>query len=168
MTGLDPVEDRILEVAAIATDWDFQEVGRFEAAVWVDPELAKARMTGAFWDEHKKTRRQLLEQSSKGRPIAAVEDDLLGFVQQNFAKNQPIYLAGNSIHQDRKFIANHLQQLEVKLHYRMLDVSAFKLVFEHKFDRPVKKPDHHRALQDIEGSIAELKYYLEFVDCEKS
>jgi oligoribonuclease len=69
-------------------------------------------------------------------------------------------LAGNSIHQDRKFIVNEWERLDKRLHYRMLDVSAWKVVFEHKFHNKFSKPEAHRALSDIRGSIEELKYYL--------
>ena len=56
MTGLDPEHDRILEVAAIATDWDFNEVATFESAVKVDEELVKKRMVGKFWEEFNQTK----------------------------------------------------------------------------------------------------------------
>ena len=69
-------------------------------------------------------------------------------------------LAGNSIHQDRRFIVNEWHRLDVKLHYRMLDVSAWKVVFEGKYKKKFAKPEAHRAIEDIQGSIEELKYYL--------
>jgi oligoribonuclease len=72
------------------------------------------------------------------------------------------FLAGNSIHQDRRFIRHHWPELEAKLHYRMLDVSAFKLWMQGSRGISFNKPDNnHRALEDIRGSVAELKYYLE-------
>ena len=53
--------------------------------------------------------------------------------------------------------------LSKKLHYRMLDVSAWKVVFEGKYGKKFAKPEDHRALEDIRGSIMELKYYLKKV-----
>ena len=50
MTGLNPQKDRILEVAAIATDWDFNEIATFESAVKVDEKILESRMVGEFWD----------------------------------------------------------------------------------------------------------------------
>jgi oligoribonuclease len=69
-------------------------------------------------------------------------------------------LAGNSIHQDRRFIEREWPRLNGRLHYRMLDVSAWKVVFENHFRSRINKPEAHRALDDIEGSITELKHYL--------
>ena len=71
-----------------------------------------------------------------------------------------IYLAGNSIHQDRKFIEDEMPKLDEILHYRMLDVSAWKVYFENALGKKFLKPENHRALDDIRGSIEELKWYL--------
>lgn len=158
MTGLDSKEDRILEVAAIATDWDFKEVVRYQTAVMVDPEIIEARMTGEFWKKNKKVKKALIENSKNGKDINEVEKDLIKIVNKYFAKT--VYLAGNSIHQDRKFIEEEMPKLSSKLHYRMLDVSAWKIVFGEKYGDDIKKPEQHRAEDDIEGSISELKYYL--------
>ena len=86
---------------------------------------------------------------------------MLEFISQNFGKT--IYLAGNSIHQDRKFIQREMPELDKKLHYRMLDVSAWKIYFENALNRKFTKPENHRALDDINGSIEELKWYLTFL-----
>ena len=160
MTGLDPVEDRILEVAAIATDWDFKEVAKFEAVVKVDSKLMKQRMVGDFWEKFSDVREALMEQNKSGKSSSKVEDELLKFIKDNFSDDEKVLLAGNSIHQDRKFIANEWQRLDGILHYRMLDVSAWKVVFEGKYGKKFAKPNAHRALDDIRGSIEELKYYL--------
>lgn len=163
MTGLDPIEDRILEVAAIATDWDFNEIATFEAAVKVGPRLLESRMKVAaeFWDANPEARDGLITQNDEnGRSGRTVENELLAFIDEHFDGEKPTLLAGNSIHQDRKFIANEWARLDKKLHYRMLDVSAWKVVFEGKFKKRFSKPEEHRALGDIRGSIMELKYYL--------
>ena len=92
-----------------------------------------------------------------------IEDDLLKFVEENFNLNKPIYLAGNSVHMDQKFIEVNWKRLTKKLHYRILDVSAWKIIFENKYKKRFAKPEDHRALNDIQGSIEELKYYLKYV-----
>lgn len=161
MTGLDPLKDRICEVAAIATDMQLNEIARFEAIVKVDETLMKERMVGEFWERNSASRDALIAQNSKGREIAEVEQALLGFINDNFGKE--IYLAGNSIHQDRKFIEREMPLLNQKLHYRMLDVSAWKIYFEHAKGKKFQKLEDHRAMSDIEGSIEELKYYLTFM-----
>ena len=161
MTGLDPDKDRILEVACVATDWNFTEISTFESVIKVRPSLAKKRMTGDFWQKYSIVRDALLKQNlEQGRPASTIEKELLEFLDTHFDLKRPIYLAGNSIHQDRKFIANEWSELDARLHYRMLDVSAWKIVFENKYNKKFTKPETHRALDDIRGSIDELKYYL--------
>ena len=163
MTGLDPVEDRILEVAVIATDWDFKEIARYEAAKRVESELIDRRMVGEFWEKYSQVKSQLVEQNENGRDGQVVEDELLAFIDEYFDSGERVLLAGNSIHQDRKFIEREWPRLDARLHYRMLDVSAWKVVFEGKYRKKFTKPEAHRALEDIKGSIEEIKYYLKKV-----
>lgn len=161
MTGLDPVKDRILEVAAIATDMQLNEVAKYEAVVKVDEKIIKSRMVGEFWEKNSATRDALIAQNKDGKPVAEVEKELLEFVNKSCSK--VVYLAGNSIHQDRKFIEREMPELNKKLHYRMLDVSAWKIYFENAMNKKFTKPENHRALDDINGSIEELKWYLTFL-----
>ena len=160
MTGLDPVEDRILEVAAIVTDWDFKEIAVYEAVQAVSAERMQARMVGEFWDDNAHVREALVAQNATGQDSLVVEDGLLEFIDEHIAAEGKVLLAGNSIHQDRRFIENEWPRLNERLHYRMLDVSAWKVVFEGKYGKKFAKPEAHRALEDIRGSIQELKYYL--------
>ena len=161
MTGLEPEKDRILEVAAIATDMQLNEIARYEAVIKVPEELMKERMVGDFWEKNAASRDALIAQNENGRPVAKVEAELLKFLDEHFGKE--VYLAGNSIHQDRKFIEREMPELNKRLHYRMLDVSAWKIYFEHALNKKFTKPENHRALDDIEGSIGELKWYLTFL-----
>ena len=161
MTGLDPSKDRILEVAAIATDMKFDKIASYEAVIKVPDALIKERMVGEFWEQNSKTRDALIAQNQDGKPIKQVEQELLEFIDQNCTKE--LYLAGNSIHQDRKFIEREMPELNKRLHYRMLDVSAWKIYFENARNKKFIKPENHRALEDINGSIEELKWYLTFM-----
>lgn len=161
MTGLSPEEDRILEVAVIATDMSLTEVARYTAVVKVDEGLMRRRMVGEFWEKNRKARDELMAQNVLGKPVAEVERELLAFVGKYCTKE--VYLAGNSIHQDRKFIEREMPELDRRLHYRMLDVSAWKIYFEQALRRKFTKPEKHRALDDINGSIEELKWYLTFL-----
>lgn len=161
MTGLVPEKDKILEVAAIATDMELNELARFRAVVKVDEELMRERMVGAFWEKNPKSREGLMAQNATGQTVGAVERDLLRFLDENFGKE--IYLAGNSIHQDRKFIEREMPELNRRLHYRMLDVSAWKIYFEQALGKRFTKPENHRAEDDVMGSIEELRWYLTFL-----
>lgn len=164
MTGLDPVEDRILEVAAIATDWNLNEVGTYEAAVKVGPRLVEKRMfkgpSAEFYNRFPESRDMLVKQNlESGRSGRTVENELLAFIAEHFDPEKPVLLAGNSIHQDRRFIRHEWPRLDARLHYRMLDVSAWKVVFEGKYKKKFAKPEQHRALADIRGSMEEFAYY---------
>lgn len=165
MTGLDTSEDKIIEVAAIITDWNLKEIATYEAAVSVSPRLMNRRMkkgpSAKFWSAIPETRDALIQQSRlHGRTSKQVERQLLKLIDEYFKKGIPVVLAGNSIHADRRFIEKEWPKLNARLHYRMLDVSAWKLVFEYKYRKKFTKREAHRALDDIRGSIEELAYYL--------
>lgn len=164
MTGLDPEQDRILEVAAIATGWDLEPLGRktgeraeLTAVVKVPKTLMEERMVGEFWEKNAESRAGLMEQNEAGESSRVVEEKLLKFMNEWFGEE--IILAGNSIHQDRKFIDREWPEVSRRLHYRMLDVSAWKVYFEGALGKHFVKREAHRALDDIRGSIEELRWY---------
>ena len=168
MTGLDPIKDRILEVGVIVTDWNFKEVATYEAAIQVGPRLVERRMlkgpAASFWSSVSETRDALMKQNlESGRSGRTIENELLALLDEHFEPGIPVLLAGNSIHMDRQFIANEWHRLDARLHYRMLDVTAWKVVFEAKFKKKFAKAEAHRAIDDIRGSIEELEYYLKKV-----
>lgn len=158
MGGLNPRADVILEVAAIATDWDFNELAVYEGVVHQSEETLST-MNQWCIDQHGSTG---LTQRSRESDLSleAVENMMIKFIDENFKDGDPILLGGNSIHQDRQFINFWWPKLADRLHYRMLDVSAWKVVFDGKYGKRFAKPEDHRALEDIRGSIMELKYYL--------
>lgn len=158
MTGLDPIKDRILELAAIATDWDLQPIAEMTAVVKVPEKLIHERMVGEFWEKNAESRDGLMQQNASGRSAKNVEQELLEFINKHFGKE--VILAGNSIHQDRKFIDREWPEVSQRLHYRMLDVSAWKVYFEGARKEKFLKREAHRALDDIKGSIEELQWYI--------
>jgi len=171
MTGTDIDSDVILEAAAIATEWEFNEIATFEAVIKQDEALMERQMAKAkdvwsgrnFWDENSEARNGLFAQNQTGQTQHEVEQALIEFVATHFGSKKEVYLAGNSIHNDRRFIAKYMPELDKKLHYRMLDVTAWKLVFENKFHKKFAQPKDHRAVEDIRRSISELEYYLKKV-----
>jgi oligoribonuclease len=86
---------------------------------------------------------------------------LITLIEEQFG-NEPAILAGNSIYNDRMFIKRWWPALDLKLHYRMLDVSAWKVFMQGKHDVQFEKKEIHRAFDDIQASIAELQFYLEW------
>lgn len=165
MTGLDPEKDRILEVAAMATGWDLEVLegkdgsrAEMTAVVKVPEKLMKERMVGEFWEKNSASRDGLMKQNAEGKSAKEVEDLLLEFMDKWFGNE--VILAGNSIHQDRKFIDREWPRVAARLHYRMLDVSAWKVYFEGARGKKFVKREAHRALDDIQGSIEELKWYV--------
>ncbi|HET7630183.1 MAG TPA: exonuclease domain-containing protein, partial [Candidatus Saccharimonadales bacterium] len=142
----------------------FNEIARFESGVGQDNgEIAQLLEANPFYVKMKDNKRALLEQSASSPAEPVVESELVKFIRDNCDISRPVVLAGNSIHMDRQFIKSYWPLVDQLLHYRMLDVSAWKLVFEAKFGSKVVKNETHRALGDIEESIAELKTYLKRV-----
>ncbi len=162
MTGLSADDDLILEVAAIVTDWDFKEIATYQGIIKNDEKLLQNRIAAnsVFWDANSQSRDGLLTQNKHGKDLSKIENEIIKFIKNNFTDGVPVLLAGNSIHMDRRFIFKQWPKLDAKLHYRMLDVSAWKVVFDGKFGQKFLKPDSHRALDDIRGSVLELQYYL--------
>ncbi|HSX28574.1 MAG TPA: oligoribonuclease [Candidatus Saccharimonadales bacterium] len=160
MTGLDATKDRIIEVGAIMTNWDFNELGTFESGIKQDPRLIEEF---EWLKTQPALQKQMLELSAGSPPEAEVLAKLMEFVNSLVPPDEIMLLAGNSIHMDRGFIRQWWPELEKRLHYRMLDVSAWKVVMQAKYGQEFAKKESHRALDDIRESMAELQDYLKWV-----
>jgi oligoribonuclease len=162
MTGLDAQNDVILEVAAEVTDFEFKTLVGYEACVKQPRELMLNRMQkNIWWKDYPENRDEFLKRCADGNAPEEVEQALVKLVEEQFG-NEPAVLAGNSIHNDRNFIKQWWPQLDLKLHYRMLDVSAWKVFMQGAYGVQFEKKEVHRAFDDIQASIAELQYYLEY------
>jgi oligoribonuclease len=160
MTGLDVDEHVIIEVAAEVTDWSFKTLASYEACIKHPDEVVERANP---WAKEQHAKSGLTERCrTEGRPEQEVVHELLGFIQAQFG-NEPAVLAGNSIHNDRLFIKKWWPEVDQKLHYRMLDVSSWKLVLQGKYGVTFDKNDNHRAFDDIQASIAELQFYIEWL-----
>lgn len=165
MTGLDVNKEVIIEVACIVTDLNFKELECFETVV-KQPQHYLDAMDAWNTEHHGKS--GLTAKVPHGMEPDTAEYHLLSIIDRHFPewktdkKFKPI-LAGNSITQDRLFIDKYFTKLSERLHYRMLDVSSWKIIFNNKFDKMYRKQNAHRALDDIRESIGELRYYLDHI-----
>ncbi len=160
MTGLNPDSDRIIELAVVVTNSQLEVVA--ESAVWVVHQTDA--VLDAMDDWNKKTHgKSGLIDKVKSSPLSEVdvEAQCLDFLKRHVpAGKSP--MCGNSICQDRRFMARYMPKLETYFHYRNLDVSTLKELckrWQPEIAKGVKKGGKHEALADIYESIEELKYY---------
>jgi oligoribonuclease len=162
-TGLDHLNDRLLEIGLVVTDDKLAPLDSISLLIRNDfpPKMrseveAMHTKSGLLTD---------LKDESKLHTTIRAQIKLLDFIALHYPDEweNPI-LAGNSIHFDRRFIRQFLPMLDRKLHYRMLDVSSLMLWFDRLgVPRPKTSTVKHRVIDDINGSIAMLKYYSEFI-----
>jgi oligoribonuclease len=162
MTGLKPDTDRILEVALIVTDHELEVVA--EPAVWVLHQADDILAGMDNWNTSTHGRSGLTAKvRASSLAEAEVEAAALAFLRQLVAPRAS-HMCGNSICQDRRFLARWMPALEDYFHYRNLDVSTLKELARRWRPEVVKgipKEGRHEALADVHESIAELKYYRE-------
>lgn len=160
MTGLDPEKDVILEVAVEVTDFNFTTLASYEARVKQDKAVVVDRMQkNIWWKDYPENRDDFIQKLDEAKPSEQVEQELIALLGEHFG-SEPAVLAGNSIHNDRNFIKYWWPSLDLKLHYRMLDVTAFKILMQGKYGIEFEKREVHRAFDDIQASIAELQDYI--------
>ena len=163
MTGLDPEINRILEIAILITDSKLNIIDRFHAVIRT-PQSLLDQMDD--WNTRTHTNNGLVKEAPRGRFIQEVEVDLLKLADKHFQGKQ-IFLCGSSLALDRIFIDKYLPAFSKKLHYRIVDVSSWKAIFQLFMDIRYQKNESHRAMGDIEESLRELKMYLSYFDKEK-
>ena len=160
MSGLSPQTDRILEVALVVTDSQLDVIAEAPVLVISQSDAVLADMDS--WNKSTHAKSGLIEKvRSSSLAEVAVEERMIAFLQDHVPPGiSP--MCGNSICQDRRFLARWMPQLEEYFHYRNLDVSTLKeLVKRWKPDilAGLEKQGKHEALADIHDSIAEIKYY---------
>jgi oligoribonuclease len=164
MTGLEPASDVIVEIATLITDDELNVIAEGPDLVVHQPDDKLALMHDVVVHMH--TRSGLLE-AIKVSTIT-LEDagaQTLAFIKQHITEPRTVPLCGNSIGTDRRFLAAYLPEIEDYLHYRSVDVSSIKELTKRWYpgirDARVKKESAHRALDDIQASIEELRFYRE-------
>ena len=162
MTGLDAQKDVILEVAAEITDMNFKTLASYEACVRQDRDVVIDRMQkNIWWKDFPVNRDSFIDKLADGKDPHDVERELIAIIEEQFG-SEPAILAGNSIHNDRNFIKQWWPALDLKLHYRMLDVSGLKMLTRAWYPNAPgrsKVDAAHTVLSDLRASIAELAYY---------
>jgi len=163
MTGLDVSKEVPIEIAAIVTNLQLEEVATYHSIIKQPNEFLE-RMDD--WNKSHHGASGLTVQVPNGRDPKLVEEDLLKILEIYFP-NERAVLAGNSIGQDRLFLNHYFQSFAGKLHYRMVDVTSWKIMMNECFQVRYSKQNTHRATDDIRESISEMKHYLSFVSAKK-
>lgn len=162
MSGLDPDQDRVLEIALVVTDKDLNVVE--EGPVLVVHQDAAVLDAMDNWNKSTHGKSGLIDKvKASTLTEAEVEQRVLAFMKRHVGERQSP-MCGNSICQDRRFLARHMPKLEAYFHYRNLDVSTLKELaarWRPELKDGFKKANSHTALADIQESIEELRYYRE-------
>ena len=165
MTGLDPINDALIEVAALVTDSELNILGEGVDVVIKPDDAALAQMNNFVRDMH--TRSGLLEELPHGKTMAEAEHAILEYIRKWVPDARKAPLGGNSVGTDRVFLVRDMPSVVEHLHYRVIDVSTIKELSRRWFARAYfqapAKLGGHRALGDIKDSIDELRYYREAV-----
>ena len=160
MTGLDCMADHIIEIATIVTDYELEVVGEGPALAIHQPDSVLARMDE--WNTRQHARSGLTERVRQTRTSCAqAEQATLEFLRGHLEAGQSP-MCGNSICQDRRFMAREMPELEAFFHSRNLDVSTLKILagmWAPQVAAGFSKSSEHLALADIRDSIAELRHY---------
>ena len=162
MSGLLPDSDRILEVALVVTDGNLVTVAEAPVLVVYQSDAVLDGMDA--WNKGTHGKSGLIEKVKASQlDDAMVEAQMIAFLKEYVpAGKSP--MCGNSICQDRRFMARYMPQLEAYFHYRNLDVSTLKELakrWKPELKNGFVKANKHEALADIYESIEEMKFYRE-------
>lgn len=160
MSGLNPETDRILEVAMVITDSELNTLAIGPVLVIHQPDHVLDAMDS--WNKGTHGKSGLIDKvKSSTTTEAQASEQLLEFLR-GYVPAGKSPMCGNTVHQDRRFMARYLPQLEVYFHYRNIDVSTVKELCRRWNPQIMKgfaKKGAHTALADIEESIEELRFY---------
>ena len=165
MTGLSLEADALIEVAALVTDFELNQLGDGVDLVIKPPAEALEQMDDFVRTMH--TASGLLTELDGGTTMEDAQAQVLAYVREWVPEPRKAPLGGNTVGTDRNFLARDMAELEAHLHYRIIDVSSIKELSRRWYPRAYfnapAKAGGHRALADIRESIAELRYYREAV-----
>ncbi len=162
MTGLDPIDNRLIEIAIVVTSPDLSQ--RVEGPVFALRTSESALKKMDKWNVSTHTKSGLLERVRASKVSAAsAESQLLDFLK-HYVSAGKAPMCGNTIGQDRRFLVRYMPKLEAFFHYRNLDVSTLKELakrWKPEACKSFKKKQRHTALADVHESIDELIHYRE-------
>jgi len=163
MTGLDPLSDHIIEIATIITDKELEIIEEGPVLAIYQPDTVLDAMDD--WNQKQHGKSGLVDRVRASTVTEGeAEEQTIEFIMHHVPqKKSP--MCGNSICQDRRFLARYMAKLEQYFHYRNLDVSTVKVLaklWAPKVYNLVKKDAKHQALEDIHESIAELRHYRKY------
>jgi oligoribonuclease len=167
MTGLDTQRDRIIEIATVVTDINLEVLAEGPAVAIHQPDDVLEAMDD--WNQRQHKRSGLYERVQASEYSEADAEALsMNFIKQ-YVPEKCSPMAGNTICQDRRFLARCMPTLEQYFHYRNLDVTSLKLLAQMWSPAIIpgfKKSMQHLALQDVHDSINELRFYRKhFLHC---
>ena len=160
MSGLVPDRDRILEVAMVVTDADLNTIAEAPVVVIHQSDAVLEAMDS--WNKSTHGKSGLIDKVKAATLTEAQAEERLLEVLKPMVGSGLAPLAGNTVHQDRRFMARYMPALEAYLHYRIVDVSTLKeLARRWRPDvlQGLTKEGRHEALADVYESIEELRYY---------
>ena len=165
MTGLDFVNDSLVEVACIITDSDLNELDEgFEAVIKVPQEKLDS-MDPVVTQMH--TASGLIYDIADGVTLEEAEQQLFDYITSHVPESFKAPLAGSSVYVDRIFLRRDMPRVDSYLHYRIIDVSSLKELARRWYSRTYfagpLKTGNHRALGDTRDSINELRYYRQSI-----
>ena len=163
MTGLDPDNDRIIEMAVVITDSQLNTIAESPVLVVHQSDAVLDGMDD--WNKSTHGRSGLIDKvKASTLDEAAAQEQMLAFLREH-VPGRASPMCGNSICQDRRFMARWMPALEAHFHYRNLDVSTVKELarrWRPEIMSGFNKESSHLALNDIRDSISELRYYREY------
>lgn len=164
MTGLNAEVDVILEIATIITDNQLNIIAEGPSLIINQRQSALDLMDEWVRNAHGKS--GLTDAVTKSTTLLAVaQEETLDFIKSHCAYQEGV-LAGNSVWQDRIFLRKYMPRITDYLHYRIIDVSSIKELANRWYPQSqflkFEKPDNHRALEDVRGSIKELAHYRKY------
>jgi oligoribonuclease len=164
MTGLDPDQDRIIEIATLLTDAQLEEVAVGPVLAIATPASVLAGMDE--WNQQTHGRSGLIQRCIESSiDLEEAQRRTLDFLSAHLEPGVSP-MCGNSICQDRRFLARGMPALEAFFHYRNLDVSTVKILAQRwapDISAGLTKASSHQVLDDIRDSIEELRYYRRFM-----